>query len=406
MFKNKFNIAYLIVVICLFIGFAIIYSKAPKTIDWNPSFEKTKETPFGTKYVYQNLNQLFNKGKIISVNKSLYETIDKNKSAHANYIFIGRQFNIDNLDMWTMLSYVSNGNDVFIAAEEMNSVLQDTLGFYLDVDMNVPRLDQHNVNTKSIKTHYLKNPSFGKNNAYPFKNMVFPTSIMLLDTLAFKVLAVDNENKPVFVCRPYGNGHIYIHSYPYAFSNYYLLYKNKYEYISKCLSVLPNIDTYWDEYYKKEHTVNEQSTSPIHFILNSPSLHWAWNISILSLVLYVLFRMKRQQRIIPIIKPFENSSLQFIQTVGRLYFNKGDHSDLIKKQITYWLEYIRSKFFISTTKLDKSFITSVSDKSGIPISKIEEIIYLISEMKNKNPSKKEVIYFYKKLEYFYKNTKR
>jgi hypothetical protein len=237
--------------------------------------------------------------------------------------------------------------------------------------------------------------------------MFDPTIIYIADTLAYKVLAVDDKKNPVFVSTKYGNGNLYLHSYPYAFSNYYLLYKNNNEYISKCLSILPEKTTvFWDEYYKKEQLENQEDFSPIKFILKTPALKWAWYITLLSLLVYVIFRVKRQQRIIPILKPFENTSLQFIKTVGRLYFNKGDHNDIIKKQIAHWLEYIRSKLIIPTATLDSKFIESVSEKSGIEKYKIEEIIYVITDLKNGGASKNDVINLYKKLEYFYKNSKR
>jgi hypothetical protein len=275
------------------------------------------------------------------------------------------------------------------------------------MDFNIKDIIPNKVNAKNNYTHTFTNKSLGKNYVYNFKRMFDPTIIYIADTLAYKVLAVDDKKNPVFVSTKYGNGNLYLHSYPYAFSNYYLLYKNNNEYISKCLSILPEKTTvFWDEYYKKEQLENQEDFSPIKFILKTPALKWAWYITLLSLLVYVIFRVKRQQRIIPILKPFENTSLQFIKTVGRLYFNKGDHNDIIKKQIAHWLEYIRSKLIIPTATLDSKFIESVSEKSGIEKYKIEEIFYVITVLKYGGASKNDVINLYKKLEYFYKNSKR
>ena len=405
--KNRYIIYYLVVLAIIFALIAILYSKLPKPIDWNPSFEKEKTIPYGTQLVYQNLNSIFTKNKIKTINKAIYNQLDNKKLKNTNYIFICNKLILDDLDMRTLLSYAADGNNVFISANELSYHFQDTLGCFFDVDFNFKNVMNNDVNAKNDLQHLFTNPNFGKTNTYAFKNMVFPTNIRIEDSLAYKILAYNNKKEPVFISTKYGNGHIYFHSYPYAFTNYYFLFNNNHEYISKCLSVLPNTETFWDEYYKKEHTVEEQtSNNPLKFILSTPSLRWAWYLILFGLLLYVLFRVKRQQRIIPIIKPFENSSLQFIKTVGRLYFNKGDHQDIIKKQIGYWLEYIRTKLYISTSKLDKDFTIAVSEKSGIPLFKIEEIIYLISDLRNGHASKNDVIRLYKQLEYFYTNSKR
>lgn len=50
-----------------------------------------------------------------------------------------------------------------------------------------------------------------------------------------------------------------------------------------------------------------------------------------ALTFYTVFESKRRQKFIPIIPPLHNSSLDFTETVGLLYFNKSDHSNLAEK---------------------------------------------------------------------------
>jgi hypothetical protein len=405
--KNKNIIISLFLLIATIAVIAVVYSYAPKPVDWSPTFERKKDTPFGSKLIFENLKDVFPKSKIVTNNKSLYDHLDDAKLKNTNYIIISNKLDLYDVDMRALLNYVADGNNVFISTNELSYHFQDTIGCYFNMNFSIKDIIPNKVNAKNNYTHTFTNKSLGKNYVYNFKRMFDPTIIYIADTLAYKVLAVDDKKNPVFVSTKYGNGNLYLHSYPYAFSNYYLLYKNNNEYISKCLSILPEKTTvFWDEYYKKDQLENQKDFSPIKFILKTPALKWAWYITLLSLLVYVIFRVKRQQRIIPILKPFENTSLQFIKTVGRLYFNKGDHNDIIKKQIAHWLEYIRSKLIIPTATLDSKFIESVSEKSGIEKYKIEEIIYVITDLKNGGASKNDVINLYKKLEYFYKNSKR
>jgi hypothetical protein len=51
------------------------------------------------------------------------------------------------------------------------------------------------------------------------------------------------------------------------------------------------------------------SMSPMRFILNNPPLRYAWYLLLLGLLIFVLFNAKRKQRIVPVIEPLKNTSL-------------------------------------------------------------------------------------------------
>jgi hypothetical protein len=54
------------------------------------------------------------------------------------------------------------------------------------------------------------------------------------------------------------------------------------------------------------------------------------------LLLYVLLNMRRKQRYIPIVKKPSNDSLDFVKTIGRLYFDKADHKNLCRKMASFF----------------------------------------------------------------------
>jgi hypothetical protein len=83
------------------------------------------------------------------------------------------------------------------------------------------------------------------------------------------------------------------------------------------------------------------------------------------LLLYILFGGKRRQRIIPEIKPNQNSSVAFTETVARLYLQKHDNKNVADKMITYFFEFIRNNYFLNTNVGNKEFITALSRKSGV-----------------------------------------
>ncbi|MBT1698690.1 hypothetical protein KK083_17490 [Fulvivirgaceae bacterium PWU4] len=97
-----------------------------------------------------------------------------------------------------------------------------------------------------------------------------------------------------------------------------------------------------------------------------------------SVILFMLFEAKRKQRIIPVIKPLANTSLEFVSTIGNLYYQNGDHRNLAEKKVSFLLEQIRSKYLLKTNQLNDEFFTALASKSGNRKEDIEELFKTIS----------------------------
>ncbi len=94
---------------------------------------------------------------------------------------------------------------------------------------------------------------------------------------------------------------------------------------------------------------------------------------IASLLLYVLFTAKRRQRIVAVLEPNTNSSLEFLKTIGRLYFLQNDHKKLASKKMRLFLSFIRSRYHISTQTIDDKLLAAIARKSRVPLTHVEEI---------------------------------
>ncbi len=148
------------------------------------------------------------------------------------------------------------------------------------------------------------------------------------------------------------------------------------------------------------------SRSPLNFILSEPALKWAWYILLSIALLFMLFRAKRQQQIIPVLPANENTSLDFVNTIGRLYFLQKNNKQLAERQSEHWFSFIRKKYGIATTKLDKEFIKKLSVKSELPSQLIQKIIdnHFIIE-KESVVSDETLIYFHQLIQEFYNKAK-
>ena len=127
---------------------------------------------------------------------------------------------------------------------------------------------------------------------------------------------------------------------------------------------------YWDEYYKLGRS---GPRTPLRVILTKPALKWAWYTALIGMIIFVIFHAKRRQRIIPVITPPANDSKEFVETVSRVYLNQKHHKNIAEKKIVFWLDFIRSRFNISTQQLSDEFCLQLAHKSGASKETIHDI---------------------------------
>lgn len=204
-----------------------------------------------------------------------------------------------------------------------------------------------------------------------------------------------------FIKVNYGDngGQFYLHTNPFAFTNYHMLNDNE-DYAATVLSFLPKQQLIWDNYKK---TGRKIITSPLRFILTNAALKWAFYLALISLILFVLFKGKRTQRIIPVIEPVKNTTVEFTQTIGDLYYQNKNYQSIIEKKITYFMAFIRNRFYLETSVLNQNFIDKLALKSANSKSDTKEIVDLIVHLKSKKTAtESDLIALNKKIESFTK----
>ncbi len=177
-----------------------------------------------------------------------------------------------------------------------------------------------------------------------------------------------------------GKGELILNSTPLIFSNIYLLSADNHKFISKTLSYLPLENVTWTEYY---HLGRMEAATPLRFILTNEPLRWAYYITIISLLLFMIFEMKRRQRIIPILKPLTNTTLEFVNTIGNLYYQSADHKNIAEKKIHFFMDQLRSKYWLNISHMDDSFITTLANKTGRTVEEVRSLVNIINTVRSK-----------------------
>ncbi len=154
--------------------------------------------------------------------------------------------------------------------------------------------------------------------------------------------------------------------------------------------------------YQTKHSLNQAKRSPLSVIFKYPALRATWLIFLYGLLLYVLFNAKRRQRIVPIIKPLKNTTIEFTQSIGNLYLQEINATSITAKKIIYFLDKIRNRYYLDTKTLDDEFVKRLHTKSGKDIQLIKEIVYRINKFnKNKYAEQENLIYFNQLMENFW-----
>jgi len=265
-----------------------------------------------------------------------------------------------------LLFFAQNGGNIFISANYLGKELTDTLHFKTsELAFEEKTLWRDTVNLNFANPR-LKTPS-----NYCFTKSVYGALFSSLDTLNTTILGTCQAKYANFVKIKLGDGAFFVHTEPVVFTNYYLVDKQKYDYAFRALSYLPKTATLWDEYYKPNKT---ESDTPLRYILSDAPLKAAYYLLITGIVLFMIFEAKRRQRIIPIIKPHRNTSKEFAETVARLYLHNRNHKDIATKRFKYFLEHIRSKYFmIFNNQFDEKQYELIASKAGVNLELVKSI---------------------------------
>ncbi|NNV55200.1 DUF4350 domain-containing protein [Limnovirga soli] len=370
--EKKGNKIFIILFAALLVLYMIAQANMPQKFDWSISLRNNDKNPFGAYITYTELNQLFPKAEITSQRIPAYNLLHDANKNNAAYILINPEFNPGKLDIEALLDFAAAGNTVFIAAIDIDKKLKDTLGISMNDGYEFAAKDSTSIN--------LVNPALKSPANYTFLKQTIDGFFDTLKTPATTtILGVKQSNNPNFIRVKFGKGQILLHAAPVCFSNYFMLTDNNKAYTAKALSYIPSTvqEVIWDEYYKSGRL---GSSSMVRFFLSDAFLSWAWYLTLAALVIYVLFEIKRRQRIIPVIEPLRNTTLDFVETVSSVYYSQHDNNSIARKKVQFWFDHIRRHYYLPTTHTDEVFVQQLHRKSGAPLPLIQSILELVKKV--------------------------
>jgi hypothetical protein len=374
--------------------FVVMKLLSPKQYNWNATFAHDDKNPYGAFAFSELLPGLFPNSEIAHSYKTLYEVKDSLKSSD-NIFVVSRNFSANKEDCNVLLEHVANGGAAFISAEYFLGHFKDTLGistydYFFKSGEIFGQQDSASIKFVAASADTVKEFFYKRYNIHNYFDK--------FDSTKATVIARNDYGLPITIRMQWGKGTLILNATPLAFTNIYLLAKDNHEFASTTLSYLPARDVMWTEYYQLGR---REVATPLRFILTNEPLRWAYYITILALILFMIFEMKRKQRIIPIIKPLANTTLEFVTTIGNLYFHRADHKNIAEKKINFFMDMIRTKFWINTTVMDDNFVLALSAKTGQPENEVRRLVKNIQTVRISTViSAEELITLNKQLEKF------
>jgi len=417
------------ILICLTAVLLVYEATRPKFLDFSPTYMSVDRIPYGTYVLYDQLEALFEESDVKLNTQSLIDASDEIYSAgKIDYILINDRVELNNEQSEFLLEIAERGGRVLIATSNLRGSLIDSLDIYvgrpeelynwINVDTEItltnPRLDGYYIyedlevnaitSMDTLNTVILGQATFTEGALnysdfieYEEQNGSYNDDEFIIEETeqeeyntyeendGYQEIEENTENEqaqevvyPNFIEITYGQGSVLVHTQPRVFTNYHLLNNEKQRYVSHTLSYLGSDTIYYDDYFKTGRSV---SSSPLRFILSEPALKWAWYLLLSGVLLYMIFMARRRQRYIPIVTAPENATLAFTRTISNMYFESGEYQNILEKKITYFKEYVRSRYYLNTAVLDDRFVERLSRKSGMDYGKCKSLVDQINSIK-------------------------
>ena len=396
MFKGN-NKYYFILLLLFSLLVWVEYSK-PKPIDWRRTYSNLDKIPFGCNAFYRLLDEDLYADKLVQQNQTAFHALASMPDKKTAYVFINNNLSLSESDCKYLFDFVKEGNTIFMAANNFSGLITDT--FKIETEY---AYDLFNDTAKKLSFNFC-NPSLRAKKNYTYPKSIDVANFKHFDTSSCTVLAITPDSSALFIKANWGKGSFYFLSVPDIFSNYFIVNDPNRKVAYKAFTYIDADAVWWDTYYK---SFNNKQGSYLQFIFGNDSLYAAYSLAGIALLVFMIFGLKRKQKAIPIVEPLQNTTLQFVEVVGSVYYNTKNHKIIAEEKINSFYEFLRAKFSVTGRSFDEDSLLRISKLSTIPLEEIKKLFLSIKHVLNQSSiTEKKLIELNSLLEKFHQQNKR
>lgn len=420
---------FLFAMLVLFVLFCLLQVNLPKKFVWSPTFSHVDKQPFGCFVFDSVLTQSLPNGYHVT-KKTFFQLDQEHTKEKISVLMVVDQQDLKQLDVKYLCNIARRGGKVMVVASSSfddgrnaDTVVVDELertfkvkiedGLYFSLRGILSGLKAHDNDMYDTIYWNNRETMYAAQSYRMFYNMVggtlFVDSVPKVKRLAYTLSTagydyrhdslyvgdftsfdtiVDEKERieridtfaikkiPTAVSVPYGKGEVIFVSSPLLFTNYGMLEGNTFVYIFRLMSYLADLPVYRTEAYVKTDAMLVAEQSPFREFIKRPPLRWALYLALLGVVLFMIFTARRRQRVIPIMSKPANRSLEFIQLIGTLYYQRKDHVDLVRKKFKLFAEELRKTagVDISDVNTDDREYLLLAEKTGMNSDRLKKVI--------------------------------
>lgn len=420
---------FLFAMLVLFVLFCLLQVNLPKKFVWSPTFSHVDKQPLGCFVFDSVLTQSLPNGYHVT-KKTFFQLDQEHAKEKISVLMVVDQQDLKQLDVKYLCNIARRGGKVMVVASSSlddgrnaDTVVVDELertfkvriedGMYFSLRGILAGLKAHDNDMYDTIYWNNRETMYAAQPYRMFYNMVggtlFVDSVPKVKRLAYTLSTagydykydslyvgdftrfdtiVDKKERieridtfaikkiPVAVSVPYGKGEVIFVSSPLLFTNYGMLEGNTSVYIFRLMSYLADLPVYRTEAYVKTDAMLVAEQSPFREFIKRPPLRWALYLALLGVALFMIFTARRRQRVIPIMSKPANRSLEFIQLIGTLYYQRKDHVDLVRKKFKLFAEELRKTagVDISDVNTDDREYLLLAEKTGMNSDRLKKVI--------------------------------
>lgn len=410
----KFNWQITIIVVsAVLIGilYYVFIARYQPKYDWGETYSANDKEPYGVKYFYKLLESSNNIKELKLINRSVNNQLQWTGKNNC-YLFIGDDYMADSVETIRLLQFVKEGNIAFISASATPHWL-DRLYFNKNKEFEAfvlnDKFKQIHTNILGYSRMFYFSRQFGKDTAIlgNWGNFEYP---LLKNLRPYRVVSVINDSYSDCIKFQYGNGVIYFHCNPILFTNFFFIKERGMDYINHALPFLAGKTVFWDEISKSYNSHTSASNyspynNPMRYVLSQRPLRWAFYLTLVLLILFVLFGSKRKQKPIPLVEKNRNSSSDFINAVASMYRLEKHHL-FIAEEI--WIQlhaFVKLKYGLDINQKDETLLEILSLKTSMSISQVDYLFKVKDAMLENPKSSVHLLEYQTIVNKFYKNCK-
>ncbi|WP_430405754.1 hypothetical protein [Fluviicola sp.] len=356
--------------------------------DWKKVYDLKDENPRNISF-FMDLLDVHVKDSIYNLKYwSDLDTIPNHEEA--TYLFIGDEFGAD--DYYdSIMHYADSGATVYLSFNHLTSNLYERHfkegAFYWDYSKVLFAW----IGDTTVPFYHVYENDTINEDWYSF------SETEIIDTNYRSYMYAMKH--PFAFYEKHHKGKVHFHSIPNLFENYQVIQPNGYAHARIVLNKIPKdkpvifltcgindssqpISDFEDE--NADEGSEKEDTSLIQFILKNPALRLAFLLFIVLLLLYVFFRAKRKEEILPGYNQKRNMSLAFVETLSSIYISRNSPIGVLQVMRKNFYSSINRHFYIDLSRKEnlEQNLEKLIAKVPYDSEKLVDIVRSLDSRKN------------------------